>query len=122
MTKDFLFFEEGSIEYPYLKKFLENSGFTDANLIEYKKGAPKPDLVSIELSEAAQNPEVYKKEAEERMLKALAEYLDNTAEKKAVSEYNYYAFRDEVYYSLTVDGTVDEFVNHFKDFLKIYKG
>ena len=120
MNKEFLFMEEGSIEYTHLRKFLDKSGFTDGNIIQYKKGTPKPEIISVEVSEPATtlNPEVYRQEAREELLKSLYEFLVCSTERYSHDEYDYMSMEHRVEYTTKYRGTISEFMDKFKNYIE----
>lgn len=110
MVKDFVFIEDGSLDQYNLLKLLENSGMTNENVIRYKQGSPKPELVSVECN----TPQL----TNELMLEYLKEYLDNTAEKKSESYFDNYECTFKIHYTTTIDDTIDDFITKFKAFLE----
>ena len=121
MEKQFLFIEEGSIEYPHLRKFLDKSGLTDANIINYKKGAPKPELVSIQKdSQGSSEIEIMKetvKACKQLFFEDLQGFLDEYAEKQSYHESNAAMMVDRDVHLLICRGTLDDFMNNFKEYL-----
>ena len=115
MKDQFLFIEEGSIDALNLRKFLDVSGMTDANIIRYKQGAPKPELASIQYDDAAvrQIRLDAKKEQTAMVLKNLEDFLSKNTE--------LHKFFDEMIYAgrcvMKYDGTPESFIDKFKVFM-----
>lgn len=125
MVKDFVFIEEGSLDQYNMLKLLENSGLTNDNVIRYKQGSPKPELVSVDTT----GKEIEKEDVQdivneaERQIKnnifeTLEEYLDNVSEKKTNDGYNIETCKFETYHVFTVFDSVQDFVAKFKKFLE----
>lgn len=113
MVKNFIFIEDGSLDTENLRKILDNSGGTDVKFITYKQGATKPELVSLEISEAAQNPEVYKQEAKDELIKALYEFIIDNTERYCYDDMMERAVKCKTVYK----GTVDDFMENFYKYL-----
>ena len=117
MVKNFIFIEDGSVDLENMRKILDNSGNTDVKFITYRQGAAKPELVSIERSDATQNPEVYKEEAKEKLLSVLLDYLHIHTIKSVERHHNYLTITDDVIHKMLYLGTPESFIEHFKNFM-----
>ena len=120
MVKDFVFIEEGSLDQYNMLKLLENSGLTNDNVIKYKQGSPKPELVSVDTT----GKEIEKEDiqslvnkAENNILTALEEFLYEYTEKSGEEYFDNQMCRFVTYYTLTAKGNVNDFMNNFKDYL-----
>ena len=120
MVKDFVFIEEGSLDQYNMLKLLENSGLTNDNVIKYKQGSPKPELVSVDIT----GKEIEKEDiqslvnkAENNILTALEEFLYEYTEKSGEEYFDNQLCRFVTYHTLTVKGNVNDFMNNFKDYL-----
>ena len=113
MVKNFIFIEDGSVDLENMRKILDNSGNADVKFITYRQGAAKPELVSIEQSEATQNPDVYKKEAEEEILKGLYTFLIERTERTSNLDH----ISRDILFRTIYNGHIDDFMTEFKNFL-----
>lgn len=115
MVEQFLFIEEGSVDIPSIQKFLKNSGLTDANVIRYKKGSPKPELVSVNNDE--KRIEALKAETTKNIMQTLIQFL----EQHAVIHPEFVKASDMYIgckYNITYQGDVPDFMEAFYTFLK----
>lgn len=109
MVHNLIFIEDKSLDEEGLKK-LEQVGITDKNIVFYRQGATKPELVSVEQNA----PQL----TNELLLEYLREYLDNVAGKKSESHFDSFECRFKVFNSLAIDGTLDEFMTNFRKFVE----
>lgn len=116
MVKDFVFIEEGSVDQYNMLKLLENSGLTNDNVIRYKQGSPKPELVSVKTDDKIDINEIRSKavdECRDYLMDNLFKFIDKIAIK--------HSFRDEIYrqtlHNMQINETPESFVNKFKEFL-----
>lgn len=119
MKNEFLFVEEGSVDQNNMLKFLQNSGMTDANVIRYKQGAPKPELVSV-ANDSAELIETAEKETVDNVLDLLAKFLDANTETYSQTDVMYGPHN--ILYRTTYKGTVDQLIRDFKDLLNKHMG
>lgn len=108
MVKNFVFIEDGSLNEGNLDK-LRKVGITDENMVVYRQGSTKPELVSVE----HETPQL----TNELMLKYLEEFLYEYTEKKGEEYYDNQMCRFATYYTLTAKGNVNDFMNNFKEYL-----
>lgn len=117
MVKNFIFIEDGSLDTENLRKILDNSGGTDVKFITYRQGTTKPELVSLEVSEAAQNPEAYKQEAKDELIKALYEFIIDNTERYCYDDHDYMRMEHTIKCKTVYKGTVDDFMENFYKYL-----
>lgn len=116
MKDQFLFIEEGSIDQNNMLKFLQNSGMTDANVIRYRQGAPKPELVGMQNHNDAAVHQIRldaKIEQTDFLLQSLEEFLAKNTEFNTFFDTMRNAGRCIMQY----EGTIDSFIDKFKVFL-----
>lgn len=115
MDKQFLLVEEGSLDQNNMLKFLQNSGMTDANVIRYKQGTTKPELVSIESNDDV--VEEIEKRTTNKILDALAMFLDDRTERHMETSTDLFAMNEKFINKLIFRGTFDEFMKQFEEYL-----
>ena len=123
MLKNFIFIEDGRVDAENLRKLTDNTG---AKIIVYRQGSPKPELVSVEYSENVKNQDIFLEEVKHAFLKALADYLRETAREETTSEelhYDYQILRMPDSFRTIYPGSIYEFMQHFERRLeKFIKG
>lgn len=116
MENQFLFIEEGSVDTLNLRKFLDGSELSETNIIRYKKGAPKPELVSLVKHDDAAVDKIIidsKKEQTDELLKKLEQFIGEYAEFNKFFDAQRNAGRCIMKY----EGTPETFIGQFKVFL-----
>ena len=120
MVNQYLFVEEGSLAPNDIAKIVENIKNTGASLIMYNKGAAKPELVSLNISEV--DIDKIRQEAIENHTNYILENLL----KYMTLRSTIYHIRDEmtciIESSMRIEGIPEEFVDRFKNFLNEIKG
>lgn len=121
MDKQFLLVEEGSLDQNNMLKFLQNSGMTDANVIRYKQGTTKPELVSVESNDELVNA------TERRTIKNVLDILDKFIAEKTetctLAEWSADIFADRITHRTVYVDHDDSFTDSFAKFLeRHYKG
>lgn len=119
MDKQFLLVEEGSLDQNNMLKFLQNSGMTDANVIRYKQGTTKPELVSVEGNDDVM--EEIEKRTTNKILDALAMFLDDRTERHMETSADFFTMNEKFINKLIFRGTFDEFMKQFEEYLKTIK-
>ena len=117
MVNNFIFIEEGSLDTNNMLKLLQNSGMTDANVIRYKQGTAKPELINIE-SEGSQislveHDKNLKKLTEAKITASLLKFLNECCEVTLTEDH----VRGTKYYSTRYIGKPESLVEDFKQFL-----
>ena len=108
--KPIVFIEEGSLDKNELVKLSKNSGITDADIITYKKGTAKPELVSVEY-DGKKDIEEQKTRVKNYILNELSQFMcTNTT---VLRNYSYVTMRDE--FKTTYEGTLDDFIRNFEE-------
>ena len=121
MTNNFIFIEDGSVDTNNMLKLLQNSGMTDANVIRYKQGTTKPELVSIESDDELVNA------TERRTIKNVLDILDKfiaeKTETSTLAEWSADIFADRITHRTVYVDHDDSFTDSFAKFLeRHYKG
>lgn len=115
MVNNFIFVEDGSLDTYNLRKLLEKSQMTEANIIRYKQGSPKPELISVNNSEI--DIDTIRTEAgderENHLMDSLFEFLDKKAIKHSVRD----EFTFQTFYNMQINETPESFIKKFKEFL-----
>lgn len=119
MDKQFLLVEDGSLDQNNMLKFLQNSGMTDANVIRYRQGATKPELVSVN-NDAAELVKTVEKETVNNVLDILEKYLEANTERISQTNTDLFHPTMHVIYKTTYRGTLDELMNAFRRLLNKY--
>lgn len=120
MVNNFIFIEDGSLDAENLNKLMKNSENAKVKFITYKQGAAKPELVSIESSEATQqNPDVYKKEGEKETLKRLYDFLLNSfnVSQYYFDDYDAVTIQNSRRCKTSYNGSIDNFMMEFETYL-----
>ena len=112
MVKDFVFIEEGSLDQYNLLKLLENSGMTNDNVIRYKQGSPKPELVSV--NNTAEIVSETEKLTIENILCIAKAFLEENTEKIVETNFDMYYPDRKVAYKTIYQGTIDGLMNELR--------
>lgn len=117
MVNNFIFIEEGSIDTNNMLKLLQNSGMTDANIIRYKQGMAKPELINLECESEQVNLVEHDKgvaaRTEAKIISGLLKFLHECSEQRvdrdvmSNTEHVYTIYRN----------TPESLVENFKEFL-----
>ena len=118
MVNNFLFIEEGSVTTANLRKLIENSDITEASVIRYKKGCPKPELVTVKPIDTDRLIKDTSDVVTSQLLNGLVIYLNDITEKKTYRDVD--ILRGKCVETNTVKyyGTVEELIQGFREFLR----
>ena len=117
MVNNFVFIEEGSVDKENLRKILDNSGMTNANIIRYKQGTTKPELITIENDDSQINLVEHNKNITEmntaKILTCLVKFLHECGDTRV--DRDIASNMDHVY--TVYRNTPESLVENFKQFL-----
>lgn len=121
MVNQYLFVEEGSLAQSDIAKIVENIKNTGTSLIMYNKGSAKPELVSITDDEKI---DIYKirTEAAEECGNYIMDNLLKYIKFRSIICQSVDEMTRTNSYKMQIEGTPDEFINRFKNFLNEIKG
>ena len=116
MVNNFIFVEDGSLKQEDLKKLFTVSGMSDANVIRYKQGATKPELVSVENDNRPSEVEIMNKTIETYRnvgFGALEKFIIGNTQREAF--YNDILCRNQ--HKIIYRGSIEDFLDNFREFL-----
>ena len=122
MKNKVLLIEEGSINDPNLRALLSAYNLKEKDVVKYRAGTNKPELVTIVDSELAQNPEIYKQQARDEILSDLYEFLGRIGDGSVENVWDNYECRPVTLFKMTYKGTKEDFIAQFTEFLDRNKG
>ena len=117
MINQYLFVEEGSLAPNDIAKIVENIKNTGTSLIMYNKGCAKPELVSMGEADVGQIICDARNNQTAYLMSNLLEYLYHVVERRTHAEFDDVRFMNIVKNTVVYNGTVEELVQNFKDYL-----
>lgn len=114
MVKNIMFIEKGSLDSNNHRKLLENLEKTNVNIVEYETSTTKPELVSIEINNNAEELKSHIiNDTMDKILNALSEYI-----KERTAQYvDFDNLENRNIHRISYRGSRESFMADFVEFL-----